>query len=482
MTQDATSSLVGTELDKRYRIVSPLGQGGMGAVFRGEHVRIGRQVAIKVLNAELASSDDFLERFEREAIAAGRLDHPNCVPVTDSGLLDDGTAYMVMELVAGESLGDALKREGSWVNPVRALKITRHVLRGLGHAHEMGIVHRDIKPDNIMLCERENDREFARVLDFGIAKLRDDDSKEKEALTQAGVAVGTPAYLSPEQALGDTIDPRSDLYSCSVVLFEMLCGRPPFEAKNPIGILTKHASEPPPELWDCAPHLEEWPFLNELVQRGLAKERDQRFQTAAEFVQAVDYCLGQLGAQLTPVPNIRAISHGLHTGQIPQQRAASVADAQQTAASVADAKRAATAPTAISDALSQTSTGHSPTILAPRVSRSRLFLRRAIFLSCAAALITLTVVLSGGSSKKDASDEPSVLLQTHEAQLRAGKTCKERLAAVQALRALGDSRAIPALKKARRRMRGGVLGVAKKNTNRCLVKEANAALEELREP
>src|SRR5690606_27045508 len=162
-------------------------------------------------SATLAKSDDFAERFRREAIAAGRLDHPNCVPVTDSGHLKDGSAYMVMELVKGESLGK-LMREEVGLEPVRALRILRHVLRGLAHAHNVEIVHRDIKPDNIMLIQRDGDRNFARILDFGIAKLRDEESKSAQSLTQVGMAVGTPSYLSPEQAFGDHIDHRSDLY------------------------------------------------------------------------------------------------------------------------------------------------------------------------------------------------------------------------------------------------------------------------------
>tara|TARA_R110002096_G_scaffold436021_1_gene665190 strand:- start:52274 stop:53587 length:1314 start_codon:yes stop_codon:yes gene_type:complete len=437
----------------------------MGAVFLGEHIRIGRQVAIKVLNPELAKSDDFLERFEREAIAAGRLDHPNCVPVTDSGHLDDGTAYLVMELVSGKSLGSVLKADPQ-LSPLRALRIIRHVLRGLGHAHDVGIIHRDIKPDNIMLCEREGDNDFARLLDFGIAKLRDEDNKDKADLTQDGVAVGTPAYLSPEQALGDSIDNRSDLYSCSVVLFTMLCGRPPFEAKSPIGILTKHASEDPPRLWDLAPHLEDIPDLDALVQHGLSKDRDARYQSAEEYVRAIDYCLVQLGAELTPVPNIRHITNVPITESVPQARAPSVEE------------YFATAPTGLAH---HVQTG--PITLAQTAQRQPFRLRQLFPIGVIALMVAVAVLLSSKGEPSTDTSVPTgtdVVLRSLEYQLREGASCEKRLEAVVGLQKLGDKRAVPSLKKARKRMRGGLLGIGKKNTNRCLVKAANKAIATLK--
>ena len=478
MHDGGLTSLLGSELDGRYRILSPLGEGGMGAVFLGEHIRIGRQVAIKVLNPELAKSDDFLERFEREAIAAGRLDHPNCVPVTDSGHLDDGTVYLVMELVSGKSLGSVLKTDGPQLSPLRALRIIRHVLRGLGHAHDVGIIHRDIKPDNIMLSEREGDHDFARLLDFGIAKLRDEDNKDKADLTQDGVAVGTPAYLSPEQALGDSIDHRSDLYSCSVVLFTMLCGRPPFEAKSPIGILTKHAAEDPPRLWDLAPHLEDVPDLDALVQHGLAKDRDARYQSADEYVRAVDYCLVQLGAELTPVPNIRHITNVPITESIPHQRAPSVEWAPPAERAPSVEEYFATAPTGLAH---HVQTG--PIALAQTSQRRPFRLRQLVPVGVIALMVAVAVLLSTkGEPSTDASAPTGtdVVLRSLEYQLQEGASCEERLEAVVKLQKLGDTRAVPSLKKARRRMRGGLLGIGKKNTNRCLVKAANKAIATLK--
>ena len=184
--------LVGQVVESRYRVEEMLGRGGMGVVYRGRHIAIDRAVAIKVLNPTLSTASEMVQRFEREARAAGKLDHPNCVPVIDFGTMPNGTLFLVMEHVSGQSLATLLGSEGS-LHPKRALAITRHVLRGLGHAHSLGIVHRDIKPDNVMVVARDDEPDFARVLDFGIAQLRDAGGGER--LTQAGVAVGTPIYF-----------------------------------------------------------------------------------------------------------------------------------------------------------------------------------------------------------------------------------------------------------------------------------------------
>lgn len=474
--------LVGKVVEKRYRIIEPLGQGGMGAVFRGEHVVIGRQVAIKVLHPKLGESKSFAERFAREAIAAGRLDHPNCVPVTDSGQLEDGTAYMVMELVKGRSLGNLLDDEGPKLAPVRALRITRHILRGLGHAHKAGIVHRDVKPDNVMLTEREENPDFARVLDFGIAKLRDADNKEKEALTQAGMAVGTPSYLSPEQAMGDEVDHRSDIYSTAVLLFEMLTGRPPFTAANPVGILTKHASAPVPHLEDIASELKDYPQVDAITQKGLAKSRDDRFASAEAFASEIDAVLQSLGTQLTPPPPDETQVAPTHP---PAQSVRGTTDSGEFSGEF-------TGPTSALDptttdpnlatagtALAVPFTVERTAVTAPK--KSRKLKRPGAIVAALVAVIGIALFFSTRSSDRTNTSPVSSdqILLKYVAGLKEGKTCKDRLAAVNALRALGDPRAIPELKKARKRMRGGTLGFGKKNVNRCLRKQAQKAINEL---
>jgi serine/threonine-protein kinase len=451
---EAADPLLGTELDDRYRVVAPLGEGGMGAVYRGEHLAIGRAVAIKVLNPLLATSNGFAQRFEREAQAAGRLQHPNCVPVTDFGRTADGTSYLVMDLVEGRGLGEIIAADKP-LDPPRALRIARHVLRGLGHAHASNVVHRDIKPDNIIV-ESHEDGELARVLDFGIAKLREG---EGDKLTQAGTAIGTPSYLSPEQAVGGDIDHRCDLYSTAVVLFEMLTGSVPYTADTPLKVLTKHATAPLPALSDVAPHLADVPDLEALLRRGMAKDPDDRFMSAAEFVQAIDSCLRQLGEQLTPLPLAMPATPSVTTGT-PLPMPATPTTGSLPASTPHSATALHTAE--------MTATG--PAIAGARKKRGPIgWVLVAISISAIIGVISVGLARDGGGSIDDVIDE-----------LQNGKTCEDRRKAVEKLRAIGDPKAIPALRKARRRMRGGVAGFGSKNTNACLQKLAKETIKELK--
>src|SRR3954467_8170250 len=259
---------IGSVVDDRYRIEAVLGSGGMGRVYRAEHTKIGKTVAIKVLHADLGRNREASQRFQREAIASGRLDHPNIVGVSDFGVLDDGACYLVMEVLEGESLGDRLARDHR-IHWVEAIDILRGVLSGLRHAHERGVVHRDIKPDNIYLAHKDGDP-VIKILDFGIAKLYAG-SAEDPASTRAGLTVGTPAYLSPEQACGGEITPASDLYSASIVLYEMLAGRGPFEDKDPLAMLGAHVSRIPPPIPQTAPDIEIPPGLEAVIDAGLVK-------------------------------------------------------------------------------------------------------------------------------------------------------------------------------------------------------------------
>jgi serine/threonine protein kinase len=234
---------IGSVLDGRYRIEAVLGAGGMGKVYRGQHTGIGRTVAIKVLHTDLSRNPEAAQRFQREAIASGRLDHPNIVGVSDSGVLPDGSCYLVMEALEGESVGERLDREHRIAWP-EAIEIIRGVLKGLAHAHERGVVHRDIKPDNIFLAKKDG-AIAVKILDFGIAKLYAGNANDP-ASTRAGLTVGTPAYLSPEQAVGGEITPAADLYSTTIVLFEMLAGRTPFIDTDPLSMLGMHVGKDPP--------------------------------------------------------------------------------------------------------------------------------------------------------------------------------------------------------------------------------------------
>jgi eukaryotic-like serine/threonine-protein kinase len=281
---------VGDILDSRYRITGLLGTGGMGSVYRAEHVTIRRPVAIKVLHPNIAEDPDYARRFEREAFVTGRTDHPNCVTVSDFGPLAGGGFYLVMELVDGALLADVLD-DVERMPPRRALHIIRHVLRGLGHAHQNGIVHRDVKPANVILVTQDSDDDFAKILDFGIAKLVDAAAAHapgNNQLTRVGTTVGTPTYVAPEQAVGGVVDQRSDLYSCSIMLYEMIAGRPPFQDEDTVRVLAKHLSAPVPAMAELVPDVVVSPAVEEVIRKGLSKDKAERHASAAAYIAAID--------------------------------------------------------------------------------------------------------------------------------------------------------------------------------------------------
>jgi len=280
----------GALLDGRFRIKGVIGEGGMGAVYRAEHVGLGRDVAVKVMRvSDPAARNELRERFRREAETLGRAKHPNFVDVTDFGETADGTLYLALELLEGESLGEALE-EGP-LDPVAALWVVRHVLRGLSFLHGQGVAHRDIKPENIVLVEQDDDPLFAKILDLGIAghitAARGKPFKSPK-LTQEGMVVGTPQYIAPEQAATSDVDGRADLYGLTVVLFELLTGQLPFNAQTAIMVMAMHLSTPPPTLAEMNPGFTPSAELERLVQRGLAKKPSQRFATAEAFLAEVE--------------------------------------------------------------------------------------------------------------------------------------------------------------------------------------------------
>lgn len=285
LTAPATESEVqlAAGLSRRFRLVRRLGAGGMGTVFLAEQVGVGnRPVALKVLNRKLLDDVDFLLRFQNEAGSTGRIRHENVVTIYDSAQADDGTPYIAMEFLEGESLREVLKRRGA-IPVEEVAEILRQAAQGLNAAHELGIIHRDLKPDNIFLtCDGEGKLKV-KVVDFGIAKLR-----ESSTHTETGVVLGTPAYMSYEQASGmrsDELNARSDVYSLGVVVYEMITGRVPFHSDTPIGYLRKHMLEEPPSFRGAAPGLSVPCQVEAVVMKALTKNRDERYATAVEFAR-----------------------------------------------------------------------------------------------------------------------------------------------------------------------------------------------------
>lgn len=276
--------LIGRVLDDRYEIVGIIGEGGMGTVYRARRVALGDEVAVKILHQKFVKDAAAVERFRREARAAARLHHPNIVGIHDFGEShDDGDrrVFIAMELIDGESLRAVLQRELTLQTP-RALLLMRDICAGVGAAHRQSIVHRDLKPDNIIRVEHDayQERETVKVVDFGIAKLRDATDPMAHTLTQAGMIMGTPYYMSPEQCRGESLDVRADVYSLAAILFEMLAGRPPFIAPTMTGIVAKHLTEPPPPLPTRSGVT---PALDAVVQRALSKSPEARQADATEF-------------------------------------------------------------------------------------------------------------------------------------------------------------------------------------------------------
>ncbi len=287
---------VGLVLNGRYRITEPLGEGGMGLVYRGERVQLRRPVAIKFLHSPYADSAKFVARFQREARAMSMLSHPYCVSVLDFGVHEE--PYIVMDFVTGSTLREVLDHER--LSPQRALRITRQVLIGLAHAHGQGVIHRDIKPGNIMLGEATGLSDHVRIFDFGLAKLHD---PELHGEASMATIVGTPAYMAPEQARADVMDHRADLYSAGVVLFEMLTGRKPFEGETVYQILCLQRDQAPPRLRELAPQLSA--ELEAVLSTALEKDPAARYQTAPEFAAALEGTPEWAGAEPASSDNPR---------------------------------------------------------------------------------------------------------------------------------------------------------------------------------
>jgi serine/threonine-protein kinase len=574
-------------LDSRYRITGILGSGGMGCVYLAEHVSIQRPLALKLLHPEVEAIDEVTKRFEREAFAIGRVDHPNCVNVSDFGRLEDGTLYMVLELLDGLLLSELLEREGR-VDWRRALHIGRHLLSALACVHEAGIVHRDVKPENVILVQQDGDVDFAKILDFGIAKLYDeakphgDDGLHSDdpGLTQVGVTIGTPTYIAPEQAFGRPVDARADLYALSVTLYEMITGAPPFEAEEVVTLLSMHASAEVPAFREIAPDVCVPESVEALIRQGLEKNKEDRMASAAVYVDRIDeivaredgspralpepksglrqipalvlgrkgmprkaialaltiigltavvlFALGSKGPDYLPRstrlplsapkhgPEAEAAAKMLAQGRPKEavaylaERASEVRDdpyaqmvlghaqasAQRSVLAIAAYRKAVLLePKLAKDALMRTNIGLMLDKKAPGVVDAALDFMGTLVTEAGDGEAEETLVRLASSSPvlrtrqhaMAVAEEVGVggridRLGSYLLDLEQGETCTDRKDAVAKLRALGDTRAIPSLSKAKERIQTEGLLRRKTNVNACLradVVEAIRYLESL---
>jgi eukaryotic-like serine/threonine-protein kinase len=313
----AATSLVGQVVSGRYRVRELIGEGGMGAVYLAEHTHMRKRVALKLLHAEMSKDEEVLARFRREAEAAARVEHPNVATATDFGQTEDGSFFLVLEYVEGTSLRANIDK-----GPIpsgRGLHIARQIGLALERAHAAGIVHRDLKPENVMLVRKGDDPDFVKVLDFGIAKLESHATRDAtQPLTRFGTILGTPEYMAPEQALGETVGPGADLYAVGVMLYEMLTGKHPFHADERMAMLSMHIVAPVPPMTDRNPAVMVPPALEELVRQLLEKDAKARPPSARALIEAIDATAATAGVALPSVessPSLARVLTGTRESQ-----------------------------------------------------------------------------------------------------------------------------------------------------------------------
>ncbi len=292
---------VGQTVAEKYFVHQLLGRGGMGQVYKATHLTLDRPVVLKILDRSLLADPSIVQRFHREARAASRLNHPNSISVIDFGQAADGVLFIAMEYLPGRSLARVIAEEFP-LEPARIVKIGSQILAALTEAHALGILHRDLKPENVMVESRRDEADFVKVLDFGIAKLNEPGEAGGPRLTQAGMVCGTPGYMSPEQARGEEVDARGDLYSVGVILYELVTGKLPFEAETPIALVSKVLVELPTPASVRRPDLTIPPDLEALIMRALSPDKTGRPASAEEFRGDLLACVVPESRPARPTP------------------------------------------------------------------------------------------------------------------------------------------------------------------------------------
>ena len=291
-SQNAQGDLVGTMIAERYHIIKKLGEGGMGAVYLAEHVKMGRKSAIKVMNPGMNQDPDAIARFNREASNASRMNHPNICAIYDFGETSEGLIYLAMEFIEGQSLTSLIEQNGA-LPPARAASILHQTADALGVAHDYGIVHRDLKPDNIMIAKGRDNSDVVKVVDFGIAKAHTSDAQK---VTKTGLVVGTPEYMSPEQLAGDKLDGRSDIYSLALVGFNMLTGTLPFVSNSAQEAMIMRLTDKPKTLAEMRPDIA-WPDdVQAVFDKALARDVNERYQKAPDFGRDLSMAIERMPA------------------------------------------------------------------------------------------------------------------------------------------------------------------------------------------
>ena len=288
-------SYIGEVVSGRFKIVEFIDRGGMGEVYLGLNESVGQKVAVKFLNKKFTADEGLVVRFGNEARSYAKVTHPNAVTLLDYGQHDDGALYIITEFVDGKSLSKTIKEHGLF-SPEQVISIGQQCCDVLTAAHDEGVIHRDLKPDNLMLMPGPKDRFMVKVLDFGIAKISDD---ETGPMTETGAIFGTPEFMSPEQARGDSALPQSDLYALGIILYYMGTGRLPFSGKNKFAVLNKHLNDPPPRPNEIAPHADVPPALEAVILKCLNKEAAERYASAEDLYEALDDVRDQLGTSRT---------------------------------------------------------------------------------------------------------------------------------------------------------------------------------------